>query len=297
MQLDHIPDDDQRRRLEALTGDLCRHVRQRCHMHTLTRGGALLDQRDRRGRSQTIGDQLLADQPQAAEPHVEDQRLGRTRQRLPIQVTAAILQVAGDEAHRLGVVAMSQRNTRVSRATGSRRDARHDLEADAGTGQGLELLPAAPEDEGVTALQAHHAMPGAGVIHQRLIDAFLGHAVIAARLADVQATCVRIGQRQNLVTDQAIMNDDIGLLQMAQRLERQQLRIARPRADQRHLALRAREAVLLLHGQHRLACHQARRQAHAGVPGVARREHHHVLLARMTQDAAIAPFAAGGDQP
>ena len=61
---------------------------------------------------------------------------------------------SGPLAGGLRVVAMGQRKAGVGSAAGGGGDAGNDFEGNAGGGQRLQFLAAAPEDEGVAALQA-----------------------------------------------------------------------------------------------------------------------------------------------
>ena len=67
------------------------------------------------------------------------------------------------------------------------------LERQSGFDQGERLLPAAPEDVGVAALQAHDRLPGVAELYQEVVDLLLGHGGVARLLADVDF--LRLGPR------------------------------------------------------------------------------------------------------
>ena len=108
---------------------------------------------------------------------------------------------------------------------------------DLGLAQRLDFLAAATEHEGVAALEAHRTLPGAGGFDQQSVDRVLADAGLADAAADGNARGIAAGAIENLGRDQLIVKNHIGILQRAQRLDRQQVRIARSGPDQRHLAL------------------------------------------------------------
>gem|GEM_PF-3377343 len=227
--------------------------RKRPCQHALLRRGAGLHERRRRGGGQSVRGELAAQDIDADQPHVEDDGLVRLRERLPVQVHAAVLQVPGDEHHRLREIAMRERDTGIGRAARRRRDAGHHLEGDALGGERVDLLAAAPEDERVAALQAHHALAFAREAHQQVIDVLLRQRVLRALLAGVDALGLQAHQVEDRLRHQAVVHHHVGLLHEAQRAEGEQVRIARTGADQRHLAAAEREARVLERGLQRRA--------------------------------------------
>ena len=65
-------------------------------------------------------------------------------------------------------------------------DAGDDLELHRRRAQGLRLLPAAPEDERVAALQAHHGEAPPRALDQLIVDPILSDRCVAGLLADVE---------------------------------------------------------------------------------------------------------------
>ncbi len=138
------------------------------------------------------------------------------------------------------MVAMGQRNAGIG-GTGRRsRDAGHHLAGDAMTAQIGQFLAAAPEDERVSALQPDHPQAGLRVFEQPAIDHILRGAGRTRRLTHFDPLGIAPSQGQNGRTDQAVVQDDVGLLQPAQRLETEQTGIAGTGPDQRHPARRTR---------------------------------------------------------
>ncbi len=61
--------------------------------------------------------------------------------------------MAGNEAHRLGMVSVGQGNAGIGGTTTGRGDARHHLEGNAFGCQFFDFFATAAEDEGITSLQ------------------------------------------------------------------------------------------------------------------------------------------------
>ena len=144
------------------------------------------------------------------------------------------------EAHAVGVLAMRERNSGIGGAAGRGRDARHDGEIDSGAGEGLELLSATAEDEGVAALETHDPASLARVLDHQLVDVLLARALPAGSLADADPRSVAPREIQHGGRHQSIVQDDIRILERPQGLQREQFGIAGTRAYQNHLAGGAR---------------------------------------------------------
>src|SRR3546814_1156788 len=83
-----------------------------------------------------------------------------------------ILALAGDEADRARIGAVGEGEPRLRGAAGGGGDAGNDLAGDTGFARGLELLAAAPEDEGIAALQAHDLLAdnGRASVRERVVQ-------------------------------------------------------------------------------------------------------------------------------
>ncbi len=102
--------------------------------------------------------------------------------------------------------------------------------------QRLQLFAAAPEDEGIAALQAHDAPALLRVLDQQSVDFFLRAADVAGGLAHADPRGIAPRQIEHRRRHQAIVQNHIGVLQRAQRLQGQEFRIAGAGAHQSHLA-------------------------------------------------------------
>jgi len=74
-------------------------------------------------------------------------------------------------------------------------------------------------------------------LDQQAIDGALADARLADATANRDAGCVTTRAVENFRRYQFVVENDVGVLQCAQGLDRQQIRIARPRANQRYAAL------------------------------------------------------------
>ncbi len=180
--------------------------------------------------------QLLLNMFGAHQPHVDNQGLLGHGELLPVGLLALFLAVARDEDGTLGVVAVGKRDTGISGGASGGRDAGHHGEGDPLCRQHLQLLAATAKHEGITALEAHHTVTRPGVFHQEAVGLFLGHAVGTGLLADRDQGGITAHQIQDLRRDQLVIEHHFRLLDLLQRLEGQQTRIARARTDQHHLA-------------------------------------------------------------
>ena len=102
--------------------------------------------------------------------------------------------------------------------------------------QHFQFLATAAEHERVAALEPDHATAGAGVFQHQRMDVFLRHAVAAGGLADLDQHGVGMGQGQHARAHQAVVQHHLGRLQRPHRMQGEQARVARARADQGHAA-------------------------------------------------------------
>ena len=162
------------------------------------------------------------------------------RQGLPIKVNGAVLQVAGNEYHRLGVVAVREWNAGIRGTAGGGSNARHHLKRYALFHERGDLLAPAAEDERIAALEPYHALALFRQPHQKLVDVLLRDGMVVTLLAGIDTLGVAPHQLQHFGRHQAVVNHDVGLLHQAQRPEGEQVRVARPTPDQIDLPKRLR---------------------------------------------------------
>lgn len=208
-------------------------------------------------------EQARGDVIELAHAHVERQGLLVAGQAGPVQGVLVGAAVGGDHAHRLRMVAMRQGHAGIGGAGQRRGDARHDLVRHAVRAQVFQFFAAASEDEGIAAFQAHHAPAGARLGQHEGVDARLGGVVaFAGQLAHGHAFSVAARQRQHALADQAVVQDDVGFIERAQRLERQQAGSPGPAPTSTTLpggGLRRAQLFQFLFGQPGLLLAQARR--------------------------------------
>ncbi len=73
--------------------------------------------------------------------------------------------MAGNEDHRLGIIPVGQRNSRIGGATAGGGNTGNHLKGDPLGGQTGDLFTAPTENEGVPSLEAHHLFSLPGVLH------------------------------------------------------------------------------------------------------------------------------------
>ena len=129
---------------------------------------------------------------------------------------------------------MGDRNTRIGRHGDCRGHARNDLKRHALLFQQQRFLAAAPEDERVSALQAHDAFPFFRFVGQQLVDVALLHRMVRGRLADVNHFRVILRPPQDAVVGEAVIDHDVGFLQTFNGLQCNQPIISRSRAYKKY---------------------------------------------------------------
>ena len=94
------------------------------------------------------------------------------------------------------------------------------------------LLPAASEHERIAAFEPDHGQAAARAVDQHGADFVLLVRVRRLFLADVDALGVRRGEVEQGVGREVVVEDDVGLLEDAAALDRDQFGVARAGADQ-----------------------------------------------------------------
>ena len=179
-----------------------------------------------------MGNQLFAQMSETVQPHVDDDCLAAPREAGPVEIHAAILEMAGDEDAGLGVVAVGERDAGEGGDSDGGGDAGNDLEEHAVFLECLDFFAAAPEGVRVAALETHDTQILLRELDQQQIQVFLRHTVIAALLAGVDAFCVGFHQSQNGLGNQMIEHQDVGLADESQGAQGEQFRVARAGTDE-----------------------------------------------------------------
>ena len=116
-----------------------------------------------------------------------------------------------------------------------RRDARHDLDIDAGGSARRGFLATTAEDERVATLQAHHPLAAPRSVDQQLVDLLLRHCVRVRRFAGIDHFDVVSELAEQLVRRQSIHHDDIGSGEQLPATGRDQAGVAGAATDERHV--------------------------------------------------------------
>ena len=147
-----------------------------------------------------------------------------------------VLEVTGDEDAALRVVAVRQREAEARGGAERGGDAGHDVDRHAGFDEDVHFFAAAPEDEGIAALETHDGLAFQRLAHEQLADVVLRHRVVAGHLADEDALGGRRDQVEDAGADQIVIDDDFGRLQQTRAFQRDQFGIAWAGADESDVA-------------------------------------------------------------
>ena len=171
-----------------MVGNALRQILQKGQRMALLRQAGMLDHGHGRAAGQAA-EQLAADALDAAHSHIDHQRqpgcMGRGGNLAPVGAAVAGFGMAGHEKYAMRAVAVGQRGAQAGQARETGGDAVDDIHLDAGLTQMFDLFAATAKDEGVAALEAHHAF---AVLHggnHELFDEGLGGALAAAALAHI----------------------------------------------------------------------------------------------------------------
>ena len=136
---------------------------------------------------------------------------------------------------RLSVITVGQRDSRVGCAGKGRRQAWNHLVMDAMLFQEFQFFAAAAENKRVPAFEPDDMTPLSGMFQQQGMNALLSKIMVLTQLfAHGDEVCIAPRKIKNGGVDQAVIQNDISFIQSTQGFEREQSRIARARADQRH---------------------------------------------------------------
>ena len=143
-----------------------------------------------------------------------------------------------DELDALRVIAVSQRQCQSRRGGKGCSDARHHANPHAVRPAGFEFFSGAGEDGRISALQPYDAFSRKREFDEKRVDILLPAGAAMALLADKDAPRLAPGEFEHRSGDEPVVEDHVGSLQFADRLQGQELGVARPCADNHHFALR-----------------------------------------------------------
>ncbi len=112
----------------------------------------------------------------------------------------------------------------------------------------------AAEQIGIAAFQADHAMTSLCLQHHQAFDELLRGRLATATLADMDHAGAILRMHQHFRINQVIHQQHIGLGDCLYGLQRQQVGITRPGADQHHLALLFHSLHIRPLAKHHAAC-------------------------------------------
>ncbi len=146
--------------------------------------------------------------------HIHDdnrRRLGDPSPVDPVRYRAAGI-VTGQKGHRLIDIAMGSGNTRIGEAANSGSHSGNDAKRNAMLYQGQRLFCSPPKYERITAFQAQHLLSRFCKFNKPQGYITLFWRRLAAALACIFQSGIRILERQAGIIHQRVVNDDICLL-------------------------------------------------------------------------------------
>ena len=149
------------------------------------------------------------------------------------------MQMPAGKNHAVRALAMRERRAQAAQRRQSGSDAMHHARLVTSLAQLLHFFAAPAKNERIAPFEAHHRPPGARLAQHQRANARLRRAGLPAALAHAQHARARPRVGQHGFVNQVIHQKDIGAGNGLHGLEREQLRIARPRAHQRDAARRA----------------------------------------------------------
>ena len=141
--------------------------------------------------------------------------------------------MGGEERDPQGLLTKRQRHFGFGCGAEPGGDAGNDGVRNARLAQRRDFLAAAPENERIAALEPHRALAGARRFDQQCVGRVLSDAGLADAAPHRHPRRIAPRTIEHLGRHQIVVEHDIGILQRAQRLDRQKIGIARPGANQR----------------------------------------------------------------
>ena len=120
--------------------------------------------------------------------------------------------MARNDMHRGCEITVRDGDAVIGRYRKSTGDSRHNFIGNIVLNEQLQFLPAAAEQEGITALEAHDPFPGKRLLQKRPVNLFLGHPVIACPLADIDRFRLVRNQRPHSIADESVIDDNFCVL-------------------------------------------------------------------------------------
>ncbi len=154
---------------------------------------------------------------------------------LPILIRT-VRAVTGEECHRSRLATMRERKSRIGAGGGRGGDAGHDFKIDSMRGEVVHLFAQTTEDAGIATLEADNQTTLTHFAHEDGIDLVLGHGVNPTTLADRHDLGRDRNLRQQGITGEGVMDDDIRALEQTEPPYGDQIGSPRSGTDEDHPA-------------------------------------------------------------
>ena len=162
------------------------------------------------GGVESAGDEPLGDGGAFRDTHEDHDGGADLGEGLPVDGSgAALLAVAGDHGERGRDAAVGDRDAGGCGHAHRRGDAGHHGELEAGGHEGLGLLAAASEHEGVATFEAHDVESLTAQMHEQRVDGLLRGGTPGA-LADIDDLGVGPAEGEDRTVGEMVVDDDVG---------------------------------------------------------------------------------------
>jgi len=180
------------------------------------------------------GDEVVGECAEVAAGHVDDERgvFGEGSCPLRGQFELACGVVGGSEDELRGRAAVGERSLQVGGYGEGGGDAGDDLKGDLGFAEEGDLFTGAAEDERVTGFEPEDGASLRRVFEHEGVNAGLGDARLSATLADGDDVGGGAGEREDLIGDEVVGEDDVGGLDEREGAEGEQIGVAGARSDE-----------------------------------------------------------------
>ena len=130
------------------------------------------------------------------------------------------------------VIAMRDRNARISRTGNRRADARHDFKRHTCRSKLGRLFATAGKNHRIPTLEPHHRFSGLGLLDDERVDLILRHRVILRAFADMDLHAAGFGPVEQLGITKSIVDQHIGIFDALLGTKRHQTEVTRTPAHE-----------------------------------------------------------------
>ncbi len=174
---------------------------------------------------------------QPRDAHVDRERSGECRERLPVQPVAGLVRlfVTRDERDCTGVVAVRERDFEVRPHRQRCRYTGNNLVGDARVPQCLGFLTTAAEDQRIAAFEPHDRLPSLRGLDEHLVDVRVPVRMQARQIADADLPGRRRSEFEQPFGNELVVKNEVRAGQHFGRPEREKPRVAGSGTNEKHV--------------------------------------------------------------